>query len=153
VTLTVYKLGNLVTMQRWTGEQRGFAVTAYLENDRSYIHAQREFCPHFYFPPCALVPSRKAISVWANNLKTTGQTTIRRGGSARTVRTPENVEAIGVAIARSPQRSARRHSVALGLSTRTVRRIWHDDLHLHTYKMQMGHALNPGDYAMRVGFL
>jgi hypothetical protein len=62
------------------------------------------------------------------------------------------VEAIRVAIARSPQRSARHHSVALGLSTRTVRRILHDDLHLHPYKMQMVHALKPGDYAMRIGF-
>jgi hypothetical protein len=89
VTFTFHTLGSLVTMQPWTGEQRGFAVTAYLENGRSYIRAQRKFREHFHFPARAPVPSRKAISVWANNLKTTGQTTTRR-----TVRTPENVEAV-----------------------------------------------------------
>jgi hypothetical protein len=87
VTFTFHTLGSLVIMQRWPGE-RGFAVTAYLENGRSYVCAQRKFRQHFHFPARAPVPSRKGISVWANNLKTTGQTTRRRGGSARTVRTP-----------------------------------------------------------------
>jgi hypothetical protein len=73
-----------------------------------------------------------------------GQT--RTDGSARTVRTTENVEAVWVAITRSPQRSARRHSVALGLSIWTVWRILHDDFHLHPYKMQIVQALNPRDY-------
>jgi hypothetical protein len=84
VTFMFHTLGRLVTMQRWTGE-RGFDVTAYLENGRSYVCAQREFRLHFHFPARAPVPSRKAISVRANNLKTT-----RGGGSAGTVRTPEN---------------------------------------------------------------
>jgi hypothetical protein len=35
----------------------------------------------------------------------------------------------------SPRRSARRHSVLLGISGRRVRRILHKDLNLHPYKM------------------
>ena len=139
-------------MQRWSDEPRGFAVTAFLENGRSYIQAQRDFRRHFRIPPRAPVPSRQAISVWVHNLSTKGQTVSRRGGSARTVRTPENVEAVRQAIGRSPRRSAKCHSIALGLSTRTVRRILHDDLHLHPYKMQIVQALNPGDYHRRVAF-
>jgi hypothetical protein len=128
-------------MQRSTSE-RGFAVTTYLEYDRSYIRAQCEFRLVLLFQ----VGKPLLLGL------TMGQTTLRRGGSARAFRTPKNVGPIWVAIARSPQRSVGRHSIALGLSTRTVRRILHDDLHLHPYKMQMVHALNPRDYAMRVGF-
>ena len=62
------------------------------------------------------------------------------------------MEAVRVAIGRSPQRSARRHSVALGISNRTLRRILHDDLNLHPYKIQVVQALNPEDYGIRVGF-
>jgi hypothetical protein len=87
----LYTLGSLLTMQGWTGD-RGFAVTAYLENGQSYVSAQYEFCRHVHFLARAPVPSRKAISVWAINLKTMGQT--RTDGSARTVRTTENVEAV-----------------------------------------------------------
>ncbi|XP_039280434.1 uncharacterized protein LOC120350562 [Nilaparvata lugens] len=139
-------------MEKWTGEQRGFIVTAYLENVRSFIRAQREFRLHFHLAPRAPVPSWKAIFVWTNNLKTAGKTTVTRGGSVRTVRTPENVEAVRESFTRKPRRSARRHSISLGLSTRTVRRILHDDLHLHPYKIQIVHALNPTDYPIRVGF-
>ncbi|KAJ4451974.1 hypothetical protein ANN_03458 [Periplaneta americana] len=56
-------------------------------------------------------------------------------GHQRRVRTPENVERVRQATLRSPDLSARRHSVSLGISNRTVRRILHDDLHLHPYKM------------------
>ncbi|PSN47405.1 hypothetical protein C0J52_19196, partial [Blattella germanica] len=52
--------------------------------------------------------SRQTISVWVHNLSTKGQTVSRRGGSARTVRTPEIVEAVRQAIGRSPRRSAKR---------------------------------------------
>ncbi|KAJ4436325.1 hypothetical protein ANN_18956 [Periplaneta americana] len=44
------------------------------------------------------------------------------------VRTPENVERVRQAILRSPRRSARRHSAALGISNRTVKvdAHWHE---------------------------
>mgnify|MGYP003623602000 CR=1 FL=1 len=63
-------------MPFWTGEQRGFAVTAYLENGRSCIRAQRSFGLNFHLPPRAPAPSVQVISVWANNLHATDQTTI-----------------------------------------------------------------------------
>ena len=76
-------------MEGWSGEQRGFIVTAFLEYGRSYIRAQREFRRHFHIPPRAPVPSRQAISVWVQNLTTKGETVSKRGGRARTARTPK----------------------------------------------------------------
>lgn len=51
------------------------------------------------------------------------------------MRTPENTERMRAAISRSPKRSARRHSVALNDSNRSLRRILHSDLHFHPYKL------------------
>lgn len=57
----------------------------YLENGQSYVLTQCKFYLHFHLPPHAPFLSRKAISVWANSLKTMDQIT-RQGGSARNVR-------------------------------------------------------------------
>ena len=56
-----------------------------------------------------------AIKTWVRNFKSTGST-LKKGGSVKTVRTPENIAIVREAIERSPHRSARRHSVSLGLS-------------------------------------
>ena len=56
------------------------------------------------------------------------------------------------AIERSPRRSVRRHSVSLGLSEASVRRILHKDLHFYPYKIQVTHALYERDYVNRVNF-
>ena len=53
---------------------------------------------------------------------------------------------------RSPHRSARRHSVSLGLSEASVRRILHKDLNFFPYKIQVTHALHERDYVNRVNF-
>lgn len=122
--------------------------------DIMYVHKWLTLCMylHFHLPSRAPVPSRKSISVWANYLKTMGHETTRRGGNIRTVRMLKNVDAVWAATTRSPQRSARHHSFALGLLTRTVRRILHDDLNLHPNKMQVVHVLSPGDYPICIGF-
>jgi len=46
---------------------------------------------------------------------------------SKTVRTPDNIAVVREAIERSPHRSARRHSVSLGLSEASVRRILHKE--------------------------
>ena len=53
---------------------------------------------------------------------------------------------------RSPHRSARRHSVSLGLSEASARRILHKDLNFFPYKIQVTHALHERDYVKRVNF-
>lgn len=51
---------------------------------------------------------------------------------------------------RSPTRSARRHAATLRLSDRTVRRILHQDLHFHPYKMVVAQELSERDWNNRV---
>lgn len=53
-------------------------------------------------------------------------------------------------ILRSPRRSARKHSSALGISDRSVRKILHDVLHLHPYKMVIVHEPSERDFNSRM---
>jgi len=57
------------------------------------------------------VPSAHAIKTWVRNFEATGST-LKKGGSVKTVRTPENIAVVREATERSSHRSARRHSVS-----------------------------------------
>ena len=57
------------------------------------------------------VPSAHAIKTWVLNFEATGSTLKKKGGSVKTVPTPENIAVVREAIERSPHCSARRHSV------------------------------------------
>lgn len=109
------------------GAQRAFAVKAFYKNNDSFVSAQREFRRQFVIHSNNPVPSSHAIKIWVRNFEATGSTLKKKGGSVKTVRSPENVAAVRGAIERSPGRSARRHSVALGLSEPSVRRILHKE--------------------------
>lgn len=85
-------------------------------------------------------------------MEQTGSTSKKRGGSDKTVRTPENIERLRQAMLRSPRQSAIRHATRLGISDRSIRRILHKDLGYHPYKIQLVQSLNPGDYPQRIGF-
>lgn len=139
-------------MERWSSAQRAYAVKAYYKNADSVVGAQRAFCREFNLPPQAPVPSRKAILLWVKNFEATASTTKKRGGSTKTIRTPENINRVREALGRRPRRSARRHSAELGLSNRSVRRILKSDLHYHPYKIQVVQALKPNDYNNRIRF-
>jgi hypothetical protein len=56
-----------------------------------------------------------SISPYHQDFEATGSTLEKKGGSVKTVSTPENIAVVREAIERSPHRSARRHSVSLGL--------------------------------------
>lgn len=51
--------------------------------------------------------------------------------------TPENVNRVREAFARSPWKSAKRHGIELGLSDGTSRTILKNDLHYHPFKVQV----------------
>ncbi|XP_039275893.1 leucine-rich repeat serine/threonine-protein kinase 1-like [Nilaparvata lugens] len=139
-------------MVRWTPQHRAYAVKALHQNGSSYQLARRAFRNHFNINRNQPVPSACAIKDWVKNFEETASTTRKKTGRPKTVRTPENVERVRVAIDRSPRRSARRHSVTLGISNRTVRRILHQDLHFHPYKIQMVQALKETDFVSRSRF-
>ena len=62
---------------------------------------------------------------------------------------PENVEAVRASIQQLPKRSARKHAMALGISSQNLRRILHADLKLHPYKMMLAQELSERDHANR----
>jgi len=135
-----------------TGAQSAFALKAFYKNGDSFVTAQREFRREFEIHRNRAVPSAHAIKIWVRNFEATGTTLKKKGGSAKTVRTPENTAVVREAIERSPHRSARRHSVSLGLSEASGRRILHKDLHFYPYKNQVTHALHERDYVNIVNF-
>ena len=135
----------------WTGEHRGFAVEAYYENNRSVIAMQRAFRTRFALGRNASVPDRKTIFLWISNLWANGSTLKRKSpGRPRTVKTPENVEAVRASPEQSPKHSTRKHAMALGISSRSLRRILHADLKLHPYKMMLAQELTFKNFASSI---
>ncbi|KAF2356504.1 hypothetical protein FHG87_012739 [Trinorchestia longiramus] len=93
----------------------------------------------------------KAIRRWVEALEDTGSMRRHRGsGGPRTVRTPENVALVQAAVEQSPRRSARKHSLALAMSNRSLRRILHYDLSFHPYKIMIFQELKPTDFENRM---
>jgi hypothetical protein len=117
-------------MDPWTGAQSAFAVKAFYKIGDSFVIAQREFRREFGIHRNRAVPLAHAINTWVRNVDATGSTLKKEGGSVKTISTPENIAVVREAIERSPHRSARRHSVSLGLPEASVRRILHKDLHI-----------------------
>jgi hypothetical protein len=68
------------------------------------------------------------------------------------VRIPENTERVQAATGRGPRRSVRRHSVALNLSSTSLRRILQYNLHFHPYKLHIVQELSDRDFAYRSVF-
>ena len=85
-------------------------------------------------------------------LRTSGEREVskKRRGRPRTSRTPENIEAVRQSVIQSPRRSARKQASALGISNHSVRRILHQDLHFHPYKVVVVQELIQQDWINRV---
>jgi hypothetical protein len=75
------------------------------------VIAQREYRREFGIHRNRAVPSAHAIKTWIRTFEATGSTLKKKGGTVKTVRTPENIAVVREAIGQSPHRSARRHSV------------------------------------------
>jgi hypothetical protein len=52
------------------------------------------------------VPSAHAIKTWVNNFGETGSTVKKKGGSVKTVHTPQNIDAVRASFEQSPHWSA-----------------------------------------------
>jgi len=116
-------------MECWTGAQSTFAIKLFYKNNDSYVAAQREFRKKFGIHRNNKVPSTHTIKTWENNFEETGSPVKKKGGSVKTVRTPQNIDAVRASFEQSPRQSAVRHSKKLGLSESSVRRILHLNLH------------------------
>jgi hypothetical protein len=120
-------------MEPWTGAQCAFAVQLFYKNGDSLVIAQREFRREFGIHHSRAVPSAHATKTWVWNFEATGSTLKTKGGSVKTVRSPDSIVVMRQAIERSPQRSARRHSVSHRLSEANFRWILHKYLHFTVY--------------------
>jgi len=137
-------------MEQWGPQDRAFVVETFFKNGESVNVTQRKFRLHFNVARQGRIPSRNTILLWVHNFRTTASATKKKQrGSARTVRTPENFEAVRNAVEQSPRRSAERHAQALGLSDTTVRRILHQDLNFYPYKLMLVRELNQQDLGRR----
>jgi len=75
-------------------------------NGDSFVIAKCEFRGEFGIHCNRAVPSARAIRTWVRNFETPGSTLKKKGGSVKTVRTPENIAVVREAIERSPHHSA-----------------------------------------------
>ena len=108
---------------RWSNEQRAFAIEAYFLNGKL---TQRAFRNRFNIASLGPVLDQKSILLWVKTFRETGTASSRKTEAPRRVRSPENIEAVRASILQSPRRSARKHAAALGISDRSVRRIFHE---------------------------
>jgi transposase len=85
-------------MKPWTGARRAFAVKAFYKNNDSFVITQHEFRREFGIHRNRAVLSAHAIKTWVWNFQTTGSTLEKKGGSVKTVCTPENIAVMKEAI-------------------------------------------------------
>lgn len=116
---------------------------------KSVTLTQRRFRAHF---GTRWAPSPQTIRRLHQKFAGTGCVFECKRPHARTVRSPQNIEAVRVALTRSPSKSTRRTSAALGISRRSVQRILQSDLILYPYKMTVAHKLTARDKERRLQF-
>jgi hypothetical protein len=71
----------------------------------------------------------------------------------RTGRSLDNIPAVCVSFAESPDTSIRHRSQELDIPRSTMQRILTKDLHLHTYEIQLTQELKPTDHVHRREFV
>lgn len=131
----------------WAKAERAFAVKAYFSNDRSIITTQCAFHTRSNIAPHGRFSGQQSIVSWMNNFRKTGNVKEKNQGPARTERSPQTIDLLRLSVLWSRTRPARKHTAAVGLSNRSVRRILHEELKFHPYKLSVVQELNPRDFA------
>jgi len=140
-------------MERWSVQQRIFCVEQFVLS-KSIVSVQLGFRRKFGDDrQRGAAPSRKIIGQWVRQWRETESVQVKARTRRNTVRSPENIQRVRIALEMSPRRSVRRHSQLLNLSDRSVRRILHHDLHFYPYKLQIVQGLTAAHKALRVRFL
>ena len=111
---------------------------------------QRIFRRHFNIRQNDSVPSHNTVLLWVRNFIETASAAKRKPpGREPSLTTPENIKGLHQAFVISRPQSARWNAIALRMSDHTVRRILHEDLNFHPYKMVMVQARNDQDTVNR----
>ena len=134
----------------WSTEHRAFDVETYFKCGDSVIAAQLQLRTLFGVGRHGRVPNRKTVLLWISNFRQTSSALKRKSpGRPRSVQTPETITTVRHAVTTSPQRSAAKHALALGVSDRSVLRILHLDLKFHPHKIMMFQELQERDWNER----
>jgi len=137
-------------MAPYTSEQKAFVCEAFVKNNDSYIATIRKFRNQFKLKSNDKVPDRKTVKDWVKKFRETGSTLNKKPpGKPKQVRTPRKIEKVRKAFVKSPTRSVNKHASSLGISQTSVRRILHEDLSMHPYKLVVAQKLNPADHPRR----
>jgi hypothetical protein len=80
------------------------------------------------------VPSFKTLDKLYNQFNNDGSVLERKRRRPSFVRSPENIDAVRMALRRSPSKSTRKAAAQLGISRRSVQLILRSDLNLYPYK-------------------
>ena len=133
---------------RLTLEQKTKTVLFFAET-KSVVLTQQRFRAHFH---TRWAPCRQTVRRLFQAFQTKGTLLEPKRPRVSTVRTPENIEAVRVAMTRSPSKSTRTLSRQLGIRRSSIQNILHKDLHLFPYKITMAHKLQANDRQRRVQF-
>jgi hypothetical protein len=76
-------------------------VKEFSKNGDSFVMVQREFRREFGIHRNCAIPSAHAIKTLVQNFEATGSTLKKKGGSVKTVHTPENIAVVRDAIERN----------------------------------------------------
>jgi hypothetical protein len=136
--------------EEWCSQHHEFIVETFILKMVTVFKTQRIFRRHFNIALHGKVPCRNTIELWVEDFRRSASA-LKKGppDSVRTVRLLQNIEAVRQSFIRSHRRSARRHSVALGISDRSVSRILQKDLNFDPYKRAVVRGLSDRDIANR----
>jgi hypothetical protein len=123
-------------MEQWSAQHLAFIVEMFFLNGDFVVKIQRIFRKHFNTARHGRVSCRNTIQLCVENFRKSASTLKNeQPGSVRTVRSPQNIEAVRQSFIRCPRRSSRRPFVALEISDCSVNGILHKELNFHLYKM------------------
>lgn len=135
-------------MSRLSVSERVEIVELFFENGRSAKEVQRKWSNKY--GRHSRIPARKTINDIVSRFHETGSVNDRsRPGR------PSNedaVEAVGELIQDNPSSSMRQIAKQIGHSTSFVHNVCRRMLKLYPYRIQLHHALQPTDHALRVSF-
>ena len=145
-----YRPHHSVIMDQCNGHQRACVIKMFHKTMIVWkLHRSSEV--FFNLGRHGRVPSKHAIKTWIKNFEKTGSALKKKEtGRPRSARTPQNIEAVRVAVLRSPRRSVRKIAAAVRLSRECVRRILYVDLKFHPYKLQIVQELKENDHQLRL---
>ena len=153
---------------QFSNEQRAFVVLQYAKYKPSgykiFVRISQDFEKKF---PGERIPSKKAMQKMVEKFGT--KFTVgnccseaspgdSHSGAKRTVRTPQNIEAVRRAVTADQSKDVfdptvvSGHRNGLGLSKSTFGRIVKEDLRLHCYKLSRRFEMKEGDKARRLAF-